>query len=76
MTDVKSRLKLSNPWHLLATGFGSGLSPITPGTTGSLAAIPFWLLMYWLLPVFGYVGLLFYLVLLLVLLFVNVHQMI
>ncbi|QLK87266.1 phosphatidylglycerophosphatase A [Arsenophonus endosymbiont of Aphis craccivora] len=51
MTDAKSRLKLSNPWHLLATGFGSGLSPIIHGTMGSLAAIPFWLLMYWLLPV-------------------------
>lgn len=51
MTDAKSRLKLSNPWHLLATGLGSGLSPIIPGTMGSLAAIPFWLLMYWLLPV-------------------------
>lgn len=51
MTDAKSRLKRSNPWHLLATGFGSGLSPIIPGTMGSLAAIPFWLLMYWLLPV-------------------------
>ncbi|MDR5612270.1 MAG: phosphatidylglycerophosphatase A [Arsenophonus sp.] len=51
MTDAKSRLKLSNPWHLLATGFGSGLSPIIPGTMGSLSAIPFWLLMYWLLPV-------------------------
>ncbi|HGJ5856735.1 phosphatidylglycerophosphatase A [Arsenophonus nasoniae] len=51
MTDAKSRLNLSNPWHLLATGFGSGLSPIIPGTMGSLAAIPFWLLMYWLLPV-------------------------
>lgn len=51
MTDAKLRLNLSNPWHLLATGFGSGLSPIIPGTMGSLAAIPFWLLMYWLLPV-------------------------
>lgn len=39
---AKQRLKLSNPWHLLATGFGSGLSPIVPGTMGSLAAIPFW----------------------------------
>ncbi|PAV01304.1 phosphatidylglycerophosphatase A [Arsenophonus sp. ENCA] len=54
MTDAKSRLNLSNPWHLLATGFGSGLSPIIPGTMGSLAAIPFWLLMYWLLPVWLY----------------------
>ncbi|MBJ3109895.1 phosphatidylglycerophosphatase A, partial [Salmonella enterica subsp. enterica serovar London] len=23
---AKSRLNLRNPWHLLATGFGSGLS--------------------------------------------------
>ena len=41
---AKSRLKMSNPWHLLAVGFGSGLSPIVPGTMGSLAAIPFWYL--------------------------------
>lgn len=37
---AKSRLKMSNPWHLLAVGFGSGLSPIIHGTMGSLAAIP------------------------------------
>jgi len=42
---AKSRLKMSNPWHLLATGFGSGLSPWMPGTAGSLAAIPFWYLL-------------------------------
>lgn len=42
---AKSRLKMSNPWHLLAVGFGSGLSPIVPGTMGSLATIPFWYLM-------------------------------
>ncbi|WP_311791797.1 MULTISPECIES: phosphatidylglycerophosphatase A [Pantoea] len=42
---AKSRLRMRNPWHLLATGFGSGLSPFVPGTMGSLAAIPFWWLM-------------------------------
>ncbi|MFG1175637.1 phosphatidylglycerophosphatase A [Erwiniaceae bacterium CAU 1747] len=42
---AKSRLKMSNPWHLLATGFGSGLSPWMPGTMGSIAAIPFWYLL-------------------------------
>jgi phosphatidylglycerophosphatase A len=42
---AKSRLNMRNPWHLLATGFGSGLSPVVPGTMGSLAAIPFWYLM-------------------------------
>jgi phosphatidylglycerophosphatase A len=35
-----------NPWHLLATGFGSRLSPVVPGTMGSLAAIPFWYLTF------------------------------
>lgn len=51
---AKSRVNLRNPWHLLATGFGSGLSPVLPGTTGSLAAIPFWYLMTFL-PLWLYV---------------------
>ncbi len=45
MDEAKRRLRLTNPWHLLATGFGSGLSPWAPGTMGSIAAIPFWLLL-------------------------------
>lgn len=36
---------LANPTALLAFGFGSGLSPIIPGTVGTLAAIPFYLLL-------------------------------
>jgi phosphatidylglycerophosphatase A len=51
--EAKQRLSMHNPWHLLATGFGSGLCPVAPGTAGSLAAIPFWLLMTWL-PLKGY----------------------
>ncbi|HHR6130612.1 TPA: phosphatidylglycerophosphatase A [Providencia alcalifaciens] len=58
---AKKRLNMRNPWHLLATGFGSGLSPIVPGTMGSLAAIPFWLLMdklpvwsLWIIIVVGF----------------------
>jgi phosphatidylglycerophosphatase A len=35
---------LKNPVHLLAFGFGSGLAPKAPGTFGTLAAIPFFLL--------------------------------
>lgn len=35
----------SNPIHLLALGFGSGLAPKAPGTFGTLVAIPF----FWLL---------------------------
>ncbi|XOD70296.1 MAG: phosphatidylglycerophosphatase A [Sodalis sp. (in: enterobacteria)] len=46
---AKQRIKLSDPYHLLATGFGSGMFPWMPGTVGSLAAIPFWCLLL-LLP--------------------------
>ncbi|WP_020681955.1 phosphatidylglycerophosphatase A [Marinobacterium rhizophilum] len=42
-----------NPVHFLAFGFGSGLAPKAPGTFGTLAAIPFYLLMT-LLPLSGY----------------------
>jgi len=35
---------LSNPIHFLAFGFGSGLAPFAPGTFGTLAAIPLYLL--------------------------------
>ncbi|MBY8070364.1 phosphatidylglycerophosphatase A [Vibrio fluvialis] len=45
MTNPKSRLSMTNPWHLLATGFGSGLSPAVPGTMGTLASVPFYLLL-------------------------------
>lgn len=35
---------LSSPVHFLAFGFGSGLSPFAPGTFGTLAAVPLYLL--------------------------------
>ena len=31
--------------HFLALGFGSGLAPRAPGTVGTIAAIPLWLLL-------------------------------
>lgn len=31
-----ARFMLSHPAHVLAQGFGSGLSPVVPGTTGTL----------------------------------------
>ena len=34
---------ITDPGHLIAFGFGSGLSPWAPGTMGSLAAIPLYL---------------------------------
>lgn len=56
MTNPLSRISLKNPWHLLATGFGSGLSPIIPGTMGTLASLPFYLLLAHLpLPLYGLV---------------------
>ena len=54
-----NKFKLSNPWHLLATGFGAGLITPAPGTWGSLAGVALLLvislfiavgtLAYWLL---------------------------
>lgn len=39
---------VSMPLRMLATWFGSGLSPVAPGTMGSLAALPFaWGLLVW-----------------------------
>ena len=35
----------TSPIHFLAFGFGSGLSPVAPGTMGTLAVIPIYLLM-------------------------------
>lgn len=45
-----NRKVLTNPVHFLAFGFGSGLAPFAPGTFGTLAAIPLYLLMTSLSP--------------------------
>ena len=51
------RLSVRNPLHWLAVGFGSGLSPWAPGTLGTLAAVPLYLLvMHW--PLWAYLLLL------------------
>lgn len=42
---MSTPVKLSNPVHFLAFGFGSGLAPKAPGTFGTLAAIPLYLLL-------------------------------
>lgn len=44
------RFLLRHPAHFLAFGLGSGLSPVAPGTAGSLAAIPLYLLLAWAVP--------------------------
>ncbi|QWK95827.1 phosphatidylglycerophosphatase A [Plesiomonas shigelloides] len=45
MREGLDKVSLRNPVHFLALGFGSGLSPVVPGTMGTLAAVPVW----WLL---------------------------
>ena len=45
MEKSLSRTVLTSPVHFLAFGFGSGLSPKAPGTMGTLAAIPLYLLL-------------------------------
>jgi|TARA_B110000211_G_scaffold136842_1_gene156539 phosphatidylglycerophosphatase A len=45
MTKSTANFRLLNPVHFLALGFGSGLSPKAPGTFGTLAAVPLFLLM-------------------------------
>lgn len=47
---MKSKIKipatyLKNPLHFISLGFGSGLMPKAPGTFGTLAAIPLYVLM-------------------------------
>lgn len=37
--ELTAKPVLSNPVHLLAFGFGSGLSPKAPGTAGTLVAV-------------------------------------
>lgn len=44
-----TQFKLGNPVHFLALGFGSGLLKPAPGTWGTLAAIPIYLLVVCLL---------------------------
>ena len=51
----EKKLNLSNPWHLLATGFGIGRFSTMPGTVGTLAAIPFFLFLGGL-PLIAYLG--------------------
>jgi len=48
-TPIPIRL-LRDPGHLLSFGFGSGLSPYAPGTAGTVAAIPVYLLLSMLNP--------------------------
>lgn len=52
---VPARTVFTDPVHFLAFGFGSGLSPFAPGTAGTVAAIPVWLL-FVQMPLWGYLA--------------------
>lgn len=43
------RFLVRHPAHLVALGFGAGLSPLAPGTVGTLVALP----IAWLLNAYG-----------------------
>ncbi|MDT8387039.1 MAG: phosphatidylglycerophosphatase A [Thiogranum sp.] len=45
LNRVAARQVLRSPLLLLAFGFGSGLAPRAPGTAGTLAAVPLYLLL-------------------------------
>ena len=53
MTDLVRPQPFRDPVHFLAFGFGSGLARKAPGTFGTLAAIPLYLLLAGL-PIAGY----------------------
>jgi len=46
----------TNPVHFLAFGLGSGLSPKAPGTAGTIIAVPLYLILVNLLPLYGYLA--------------------
>lgn len=48
MGKSTENFRLANPIHFLALGFGSGLAPKAPGTFGTIAAIPVFLLSLYL----------------------------
>ena len=53
--EPRARPDLRQPLHLLAFGFGSGLSPWAPCTMGTLVAVPIYLGLS-LLPLWGYLA--------------------
>ena len=48
MANLTARQVFTHPVHLLAYGFGAGLSPKAPGTMGTVVAVPLYLLLLYL----------------------------
>ena len=57
MGNLSAREVFTHPIHFLAYGFGAGLSPKAPGTMGTVAAIPIYLLLAWAGPLVYYASL-------------------
>jgi phosphatidylglycerophosphatase A len=55
LSAAQRRVLLAHPAGWIATGFGSGLAPLAPGTVGSAAALLPWLLLREL-PLWGYLA--------------------
>jgi len=51
MKNSVSHVVLQNPIHIFSFGFGAGLSPVAPGTVGTLIAIPIFLLLTTFSPI-------------------------
>ena len=45
MSREINKIIFSNPVHIFSAGFGTGLSPVAPGTVGTLFAIPVYLIL-------------------------------
>src|SRR3954471_11743323 len=41
---------VSHPAHFIALGFGAGLSPVAPGTDGTLVAVALGMLLHYVIP--------------------------
>jgi phosphatidylglycerophosphatase A len=55
---MKLRVLLRDPRGWIATGFASGLSPLAPGTVGTLMSLPLWFVLGHILPLWAYLGVL------------------
>lgn len=53
---LRSKIRLTNPIHFLALGFGSGLANKMPGTFGTLAVLPLLCLVSTYLTLSGYIA--------------------
>lgn len=49
--DHNVKITIKTPMQFFASGFGSGCAPVAPGTFGTVASIPFWLLLSFLSPI-------------------------